>query len=306
MRTAFIDQLVQEASLHDNLFLITGDLGFNVIEPFADKYPDRFLNAGIAEQNMMGAAAGLAKEGYNVYVYSIANFPTLRCMEQIRYDVCYHKANVKIVAVGAGYAYGSLGASHHATEEMGMMRTLPDMVVSSPGDPFEAQALTTLSANYNGPMYFRLGKAGEKKIHANNISNLQIGDILPVMEGESHLPAILATGSILYYAKQFLSDNHIPATLYSVPFVKPINRNQLKDIALKYSSLILLEEHQKSCGMGSAILEQLNDLYFRDEIPQFPKIRQIAINDCFYHISGSQSFLREYSGLVLKKEMFNL
>ena len=152
MRTAFVNQLIKEAEQHPDIFLIIGDLGFNVVEEFANKFPDRFLNAGIAEQNMIGVAAGLAKEGYNVYVYSIANFPTLRCIEQIRYDVCYHNLSVKVVAVGAGYAYGSLGSSHHATEEMGMMRTIPNLVVASPGDPIEAKAITTLSANYQGPM----------------------------------------------------------------------------------------------------------------------------------------------------------
>ena len=156
MRTAFIKQLVEEAAINDKIFLIVGDLGYSVVEMFAEKYPERFLNAGIAEQNMIGVAAGLAKEGYNVYVYSIGNFPTLRCMEQIRYDVAYHNLNVKIVSVGAGYAYGSLGASHHATEELGMMRTIPNMVICSPGDPVEAQVISTVSANYEGPMYLRL------------------------------------------------------------------------------------------------------------------------------------------------------
>lgn len=131
MRTAFIKQLVEEAGTNDKIFLIVGDLGYSVVETFAEKYPERFLNAGIAEQNMVGVAAGLAMAGYNVYVYSIGNFPTLRCMEQIRYDIAYHKLNVKIVSVGAGYAYGSLGSSHHATEELGMMRTIPNMVVCS-------------------------------------------------------------------------------------------------------------------------------------------------------------------------------
>ena len=168
MRTAFINQLTEEAKNNDKIFLIVGDLGFSVVEEFADLFPDRFLNAGIAEQNMIGVAAGLAKEGYNVYVYSIGNFPTLRCMEQIRYDVAYHNLSVKIVSVGAGYAYGSLGASHHATEELGMMRVIPNMVVCSPGDPVEAKAITTLSANYDGPMYLRLGKAGEAIVHTDH------------------------------------------------------------------------------------------------------------------------------------------
>lgn len=115
MRTNFINQLIEEARHNDKIFLLVGDLGYHVVEPFEKEFPDRFLNVGIAEQNMTGIAAGLAMSGYNVYTYSIGNFPTLRCLEQIRNDVAYHKANVKIVSVGAGYAYGSLGATHQAT-----------------------------------------------------------------------------------------------------------------------------------------------------------------------------------------------
>ena len=146
MRTAFINQLIEEAKSNDKIFLLVGDLGFSVVEPFAEQFPERYLNVGIAEQNMAGIAAGLAMEGYCVYIYSIGNFPTLRCMEQIRYDICYHNLNVKIVAVCGGYAYGSLGASHHATEEIGMLRTIPNMVVCAPGDPVEAKAITTFTS----------------------------------------------------------------------------------------------------------------------------------------------------------------
>src|SRR4051812_19286753 len=124
MRTAFISRLIEEARKDSRVFLLVGDLGFSVVEPFRDEFPKQFLNVGVAEQNMTGVAAGLAMEGYTVFTYSIGNFPTLRCMEQIRYDVCYHNLNVKIVSVGGGYAYGPLGASHHATEEIGMLRTI--------------------------------------------------------------------------------------------------------------------------------------------------------------------------------------
>ena len=145
MRTAFITQLQEEARKNDKIFLLVGDLGYHVVEPFAEEFPDRFLNVGIAEQNMAGVAAGLAMTGYNVYIYSIGNFPTLRCLEQIRNDIAYHEANVKIVSVGAGYAYGSLGATHQATEDIGVIRTIPNIVVATPGDPVEARAIATLS-----------------------------------------------------------------------------------------------------------------------------------------------------------------
>jgi len=304
MRTAFIKQLTEEAKTNDKIFLIVGDLGFSVIEEYRELFPDRFLNAGIAEQNMIGIAAGLAKEGYNVYVYSIANFPTLRCMEQIRYDVAYHNLNVKIISIGAGYAYGSLGASHHATEDMGMMRTIPEMVVCSPCDPIEAKAITKISANYYGPMYLRLGKAGEVVIHTEKLDSLRIGDVLSIGIDNSSESALLVSGSILDYAVKFVIANNIQTSIYSLPFIKPMNVKQIRQIAIKYNYLIVLEEHQKSCGVGSAIVEILNDLYLNNEISVYPKVRRIAIDDMFYSVSGSQQYLREKANLLLKNEFF--
>ena len=197
MRTAFIDQLIKETRKNDKIFLLVGDLGYNVIEPFANEFPNRFRNVGIAEQNMAGVAAGLAMSGFNVYFYSIGNFPTLRCIEQIRNDIAYHHANVKVVAVGGGYAYGDLGATHHATEALGMLRTIPDMVVCSPSDPIETRALTTLSSTYEGPMYIQLGKAGEKLIHENELK-LNVGDILPYrVNNKKEAISVLEPGDIL-------------------------------------------------------------------------------------------------------------
>lgn len=302
MRTAFITQLIEEAKKNEKIFLIVGDLGFNVVEPFKEQFPDRFLNAGINEQSMIGIAAGLAKDGYNVYVYSIGNFPTLRCMEQIRYDVAYHNANVKVVSVGAGYAYASLGASHHATEEMGMLRTIPNMVVCSPSDPAEAKAITSLSANYDGPMYLRLGKAGEKDVYPN-CDDLQIGDIHTYQE-QTTPNAIFVTGSIMDYAVNWVKENGVDTAIYSVPFVKPINTQLLAAIVNAHANIVVLEEHQMSCGLGSALLEQINDLYANGDISMFPKIKRIAIADTFVSVAGSQQYLREQAGLILQKECF--
>jgi transketolase len=300
MRTAFIKQLTEEAKINTQIFLIVGDLGFSVVEEFTELFPDRFLNAGIDEQNMVGVAAGLAKEGFNVYIYSIANFPTLRCMEQIRYDVVYHNLNVKIVSVGAGYAYGSLGPSHHATEDLGMMRTIPNLVVCCPGDPMEATAITSLSANYDGPMYLRLGKAGEPYVHSDVITGLKIGDILPIRNFENAKSVLLVSGSILDYATKYIDSNNHLVDIFSLPFVKPINKKQLINIAEHYDKIIILEEHQKSCGVGSAVIEILSDFYESGDIMKYPKIKRIAINDQFLSVSGSQKYLREKAGLTLK------
>lgn len=295
MRTAFIKQLVEEAKSDDKIFLIVGDLGFNVIEEFATLFPERFLNAGVAEQNMAGIASGLAMEGYHVFIYSIGNFPTLRCMEQIRYDIAYHNLNVKIVAVGGGYAYGPLGTSHHATEELGMLRTIPNMVVCAPGDPVETACMVKWVLQYNGPAYLRLGKAGEPIVHKDNLNSISTGDLLQVKQGTS--TAILSTGAMLDYSYNYISVNNMDISLYSCPFVKPINKKQLKDIAFRYKKIITIEEHQASAGFGSAILEIYNDLYQNNEIESFPDIKRIAIPDKFYSISGSQDYLREQADL---------
>lgn len=300
MRTNFINQLIEEARHNDKIFLLVGDLGYHVIEPFAEEFPDRFLNVGIAEQNMAGIAAGLAMTGYNVYFYSIGNFPTIRCLEQIRNDIAYHQANVKVVSVGAGYAYGSLGATHQATEEIGALRVLPNMVVATPGDPLEARAITKISASYDGPMYIRLGKAGEKTVHTEDSINLKIGDICSVITREGNQTAVLACGNILDAALHQINDENLNYDLYSVPFVKPINKEQLINIVKTHpAGLITIEEHQSSCGMGSAIVEVLNDLYYEGNIEVYLKVKRIAIPDEFADVVGTQVFLREHEGLKL-------
>lgn len=300
MRTNFINQLIEEARNNEKIFLLVGDLGYHVIEPFAEEFPDRFLNVGIAEQNMAGIAAGLSMTGYNVYFYSIGNFPTIRCLEQIRNDIAYHHANVKVVSVGAGYAYGSLGATHQATEEIGALRVMPNMVVATPGDPLEARAITKLSASYNGPMYIRLGKAGEKVVHEEKELTLALGDICKVISEEVNKTAVLACGNILDAAYHQIKEEKLPYDLYSVPFVKPINKEQLLAILESHpDGFITIEEHQKSCGMGSAIVELLNDFYAEELIEKYPKVRRIAIPDEFADVVGTQVYLREHEGLKL-------
>ena len=262
MRTAFINQLIEEAARNERIFLIVGDLGYNVVEPFRDRFPERFLNAGIAEQNMIGVAAGLAREGYNVYIYSIANFPTLRCIEQIRNDVCYYSGNVKIVAVGAGYAYGSLGVSHHATEDVAVMRALPQMAVASPSDPSEARAVATLSATYDGPMYIRL-------------------------EAVTQIEAL-----------------GIDTAVYTLPFIKPLSADALVQLAEMHPNIVVLEEHQKSGGIGSAVIEQLSDAFADGTLKAWPRIRRVATGDCYLSTAGSEPYMRRKAGLTLLREYF--
>jgi len=299
MRTAFITQLITEARKNEKVFLVVGDLGFSVVEPFAKEFPARFLNAGVAEQNMTGIAAGLAMEGYTVFTYSIGNFPTLRCMEQIRYDVCYHNLNVKIVAVGGGYVYGPLGASHHATEELGMLRTIPNLTVCAPGDPVETRAITSSIIKHSGPCYLRLGKAGEPIVHKNEIE-VGFGKLLKVIEGKK--TAILSTGAMLKYSYDFIQNNELKWGLYSFPFIKPLDLEGLKTINDNYVKIITIEEHQRSSGFGSAILEGYNILEETNKISKCPKIKRIAIPDQFIGIAGSEAYLRKENKVILNTD----
>jgi transketolase len=297
MRTAFIQQLIEEAKINEKIFLLVGDLGFSVVEPFKELFPDRFLNVGIAEQNMAGIASGLAMEGYNVFIYSIGNFPTLRCIEQIRYDVCYHNLSVKIVAVGGGYAYGPLGTSHHTTEDLGMLRVIPNLSICAPADPFEAKVITTMLCDNASPAYLRLGKAGEPKVHHENTS-FDWGAIIPVKKGAR--TAVLSTGAMLKYCFDFIMDEKKDWSLYSVPFVKPMDNQMLENICNDYDEIVTIEEHQKSGGFGSAVLENVNDLMDRGRIRAFPRIKRVGIPDEFIEVSGTQSYLREMAGITLK------
>jgi len=298
MRNSFIKTLMEQARQDERIFLLCGDLGYSVLEPFAEAFPERFLNVGIAEQNMVGLATGLSMEGYTVFCYSIGNFPTLRAMEQIRYDVAYHEANVKIIAVGGGYAYGPLSTSHHTTEEIGMLRTIPGMVVTAPGDPSEVDAMTAFIAQHRGPCYMRLNKAGEPRLHAQPPA-LILGGIVPVRVTPGATAAVFATGDMVGYAARYLVQHAPHVDLYSFPFVNPIDTTQLGVLAARYSQVVTLEEHQANGGFGSAVLERLHDLLSGGVLARLPVVKRIAIPNAFISSAGSQDYLRETMGLQL-------
>ena len=193
MRDTFVRTLLEIAKKDKNVYIVTGDLGFGVLKPFWTELPGQIINAGIAEQNMTSIAAGLAMQGKTVYTYSIGNFPTLRCIEQIRNDCAYHNANVKVVCVGGGFVYGSLGMSHHATEDIAIMRALPDVTVLAPGDLVEAEAATKAIYETPGTCYLRLGRGGEKRIH-EKLDKLTIGKAIEIQKGEK--VALFSTGAI--------------------------------------------------------------------------------------------------------------
>lgn len=288
MRDTFVKTLLEIAKKDKNVYIVTGDLGFGVLKPFWDELPDQIINAGIAEQNMTSIAAGLAMQGKVVYTYSIGNFPTLRCIEQIRNDCAYHDANVKVVCVGGGFVYGSLGMSHHATEDIAMMRALPNVTVVAPGDLVEAACATKAIYETPGTCYLRLGRGGEKQIH-DSIDNFEIGKAIKIQDGDKI--AIFSTGAIfdeVDEACKALSEEGIVPTVYTFPTVKPIDKDVILECASKYGTIITVEEHNLSGGFGSAVAEVL-----AEQDSKNAKLVRIALDDRYSCIVGSQKYLRQ-------------
>lgn len=295
MRDTVIKTLIELGKQDKNIELITGDLGFGVLKSFWETLPDQFVNAGIAEQNMTGVAAGMALEGKKVFTYSIGNFPTLRCLEQIRNDCAYHNANVNIICVGGGYVYGSLGMSHHATEDIAILRALPDVTVICPGDPVEAALAVKKIANTQGTCYLRLGRGGEKNVNTV-IKEFKIGKAYKLRDAKD-LPqkaAIFSTGAILEETSKacdMLEEQGIAVEQYSFPTVKPIDSDVIKDCAERFDHIFTVEEHNVVGGFGSAVAEVLAEFGGK------AKLHRIGINDFYCIEVGSQAYLREQVGI---------
>ncbi len=295
MRNAFIDELVLQADKNERIALVVGDLGYSVVEPFAEKFPDRFINAGVAEQNMMGIASGMASEGYHVFVYSIANFPTFRCAEQIRNDVAYHNLPVTIVAVGGGLGYGSLGYSHHAIQDYALMRIMPGMLIAAPGDLMETKALVRYLTNNPQPSYLRLGKSGEVNVH-NNIPDINPGDWLQVSSAKKGLGrknAILTTGATLTMGSRMAKNqNFQDYDLFSLPlWGMDYKKNQLKQLS-GWDEVITIEDHLLDGGFSSWLLESMLTL------DKKPKIIPKALDSVVCGMVGTQDDLNKIGGLI--------
>lgn len=294
MRNAFVKKLVEIAEKREDIYLITGDLGYGALDLFIKNYPDRFINAGIAEQNMMGVAAGMAKERKTVIVYSIGNFTTLRCIEQIRNDCAYNNLNVKIVSVGGGFAYGSLGMSHHATEDIAMMRSLPNVKVFSPADSIEALACTEEMLKQKGTCYLRLNRGNEEVIHNNEILNIK--KAVKISEGDCI--TIFSTGNILCEAKKAceeLKNMGLSVALYSYPTIKPIDKQTILECAKKCRLIVTVEEHNILGGFGSSVAEVMTGNIHNS------RLLRLGLNDEFTTIIGSQAYLREKYKLSSEK-----
>jgi transketolase len=292
MRTAFIETLFELAKQDERIVLLTGDLGFSVIEPFMQALPKQFVNAGVAEQNMTGMAAGMALSGKIVFTYSIGNFPTLRCLEHVRNDICYHNANVKVVCVGGGFCYGAAGATHHATEDLGIMRMLPGMTVIAPADPVEARHATRAVVSRAGPCYLRLGKAGEPVVHESDI-DFQVGKAIRVREGEDL--TLIAIGGMLRFtleAANRLATTGLHARVLSMHTLKPLDREAVLAAARETGAIFTVEEHSMTGGLGSAVAEVL-----AESGQPVPIFRRLGLPGVFSSRVGTQQYMLEQHGL---------
>ena len=295
MRNAFIRGLTALAERDRRVVLLTGDLGFKIFDDFAARFPGRFYNAGVAEANMMSVAGGLALGGLRPFAYSIVPFATLRCLEQIRNDICYQQAAVTVVGVGGGYSYGANGATHHALEDIAVMRCLPGMTVVCPGDPVEAELATLAAGMHARPLYLRLGRAGDTVVHAS-APPFSIGRAIVVREGGDC--ALIATGGMLPVAvatAEQLAHEGIGCRVVSMHTVKPLDEAELHRCAVEYGAIFTVEEHGLAGGLGSAVGEWLAASGVRCQL------RCYGARDGFAHLCGGQEYYRRMQGITAEQ-----
>jgi len=270
MRQAFINTLIQLAETDKDIWLLTADMGFGLVEKFTTQFPKRYINVGVAEQNMIGIATGLALEGKKVFCYSIANFPTMRCLEQIRNDVCYHNLPVCIVSGGAGLWYGALGMTHHAVEDIAVMRCLPNMAVVSPCDADDmVESIKNIYRN-SKPCYLRMSRTAKSliMIEQTTITGSTNGRVL-----------ILATGGrmveVAVEASRELVQRRIVANTLNVTLIKPFYNSILTDYVANPDIIITIEEHSRIGGLGSVVAEVLAGM------EQHPPLVRLGTGDCY-------------------------
>ena len=295
MRSGIIKEIHNLMRKDKNIFFLTGDLGYNVLEEMQKEFPKRVINMGVAEQNMMSVAAGLALSGKKVYVYSIIPFATMRCYEQIRNDVCYNSADVTILGVGSGLSYGILSSTHFALEDIAIIRALPNITIFSPADEVEAILGVKELYKIKKPAYIRIGKKEEPKIY-DRPYNLKIGKGNILIEGSDII--IFSTGTIMtdvIKAAEILRGKKIKATVVNIHTIKPLDKNLIIQESRFKKHAFVIEEHGKIGGLGSAIAESVCD------VEDFPQLTLIGTEDKFIKDIGSQDYLRRVTGLSSDK-----
>jgi transketolase len=291
VRDAFFRALAELGAADERVWALTGDLGVGLFEPFEAAAPGRYLNVGIAEQTLVGVAAGLAYAGKVPFAYSIAPFVTSRAHDQVRVDVACAGANVKLVGVGSGVSYGTLGPTHHAIDDLALTRVLPGMTVLAPGDPAEAGRAAHAACAHEGPVYLRLGKNGEPALLPAD-AEFRIGRAVELRSGVD--VTIACTGTALREATaaaDLLADGGIQATLLHFGTVKPFDAEALTAAAARTGAVVTVEEHSVVAGFGSAAAEALA------EASVWATLRRVGLPDTFAHAVGSRDYLVDRYGL---------
>ena len=288
MRDRFISELLQRAKSDQKILLITGDLGFGVFDKYREELPDQFINAGVSEQNMTALACGLALEGFKVFTYSIGNFPTLRCLEQIRNDVCYHDANVTVVSIGGGFSYGQLGVSHFATEDLSIMRAIPNLTILAPSGEQQVAEMVQGIDEIQGPKYIRLDK--DSAPHIPSRTPFELGRVERLVEGSDG--TLICIGGILkegLKAAEILELQGIKLRVLSVESLKPLSTGEILLAAQQTPLVCTLEENTKLGGLAGAVSE----IFLAEgEYPE--TFHPFGIPDKYPEIVGDQSFLRRH------------
>jgi transketolase len=289
VRAAFSDALVAAALADPKVLLLTGDHGYALFDAFRKARPGQYINCGIAEQNMVGVAAGLAKGGFKPIVYGLAAFVPVRVLEQIKIDVCYESLPVILIGDGAGFVYGQLGTSHQSTEDIACTRSIPGLSVLSPADRFEMTACMQMAIRMDSPVYLRMGKSDRGDVHSSPPA-LVSGDLLPITNRGSRT-ILIATGSMVKTALELVAHG-LPADVWSAPTIKPMNNRQLEQIAAGADCILTLEEHSVIGGLGACVAE------FVSAIRPIPVCR-IGVEDKFSSLCGSWEYLLNEHGLDL-------
>ena len=293
MRNAFAAEVTELAAADPRIVLLSGDIGNRLFDRYKERQPERFLNCGVAEANMIGMAAGMAMSGLRPIAYTIAAFATVRCLEQIRVDVCYHEAPVIIVGVGAGLSYASLGGTHHACEEIAMLRALPKMSIVCPADPLEVRLAVRAAVAYDRPVYIRLGKKSEPAVHGNT-PEFAIGRGIVLREGRE--ACLLATGTVVHAAlaaADALESSGISTRVVSLHTVKPLDEALLADAVERFRLVATIEEHSTIGGLGGAVAE-----WVADRAPARARLVRIGTPDAFVHGAVEQDDARALVGLT--------
>lgn len=291
MRTAFVRTLVELAERDPRIVLLTGDLGFNALEPFADRFPDRFYNAGVAEQNMVGMATGLAEAGFRPYVYSIATFAALRPYEFIRNGPIHHALPVRIVGIGGGFEYDTAGPSHYALEDIGVMRVQPGITVIAPADPAQAETAVRETSDLPGPIYYRIGKNDKSVVNGLN-GRFTLGGAEVLRQGSDL--ALVAMGSIaveVVAAADLLEAQGIHPTVLVVASIAPPPTADLVDALSRVPLVVTAETHYVNGGVGSLVAETIAEQNLSCRL-----VRR-GVRSGQKGVSGSQGYLHAVHGL---------